>query len=147
MKKLICFILVIVFTFSFSACGGTERTVGENNVKKSYAPASEIDPMDIFFDYHKNQVTAEETHIGQRYKITDVKVSNITEEYVYITQEIDMGQYCIKLIYDKSQLDYVKTITTGDTITFEGTLTNILFGSIFTPELTFEKVIFVEKSE
>ena len=147
MKKFICLMLVIVLTFSFYAC--SEKTTSDSNetTTTTRAPAPEIDPMDIFYDYHKNQITAEETHIGEQYRVTDVKISNITEDYVYITEKIDMGQYCIKLIYDKSQLDYVKTITTGDTVTFEGTLTNILFESIFTPELTFEKVIFVEKSE
>ena len=149
-KFIIWSIVAIVIVFFFIVAIAPKPGTGSNinsTTTTTKAPAPEIDPIAIFADYHKNEITAEEKHIGRRYKITDVKISSINEDYVYITQKIDMGQYCIKLIYNKSQYEYVKTLETGDTVTFEGVLTNILFGSIFTPELTFEDVVFVQQSE
>lgn len=142
MKKFICLMLVLVITFSFSACGSYEPIEPTTS-----APATEIEPETIFSDYYNNQLTADEKYLGQRYKITDVTVSSVNEEYVYIEQKIVGGKYCIELIYDKSQLDYVKSLSKGDLVAFEGTLTEIQLDGIFMPQLDFENVVFIEKSE
>lgn len=144
MKKFICLLLVIVLTFSFSACGGYEPI---EPTTYAYAPATEIEPETIFSDYYNNQITADEKYLGQRYKIIDVTVSSVNEEYVYIEQKIVGGKYCITLTYDKSQLDYVKSLSRGVLVSFEGTLTDIQLDGIFVPELNFENVVFIEKSE
>lgn len=143
MKKFICLMLVVALTFSFSACGSYEPIE-----PTTYAPATEIKPVTILYDFFKNELVAKETHIEKRYRITATAVTQITEEYVYIEQELDTGSFYIKLFYEKSQMDYVKTLGNGDTVTFEGTLTDV-----FPPNgmiqcgLTFEEVVFVEKSE
>ena len=143
MKKFICLLLVIVLTFSFSACGGYEPI---EPTTYAYAPATEIEPETIFSDYYNNQITADEKYLGQRYKIIDVTVSSVNEEYVYIEQKIVGGKYCITLTYDKSQLDYVKSLSRRVLVAFEGTLTDIQLDGIFVPELNFENVVFIEKS-
>ena len=134
MKKFICLILILVITFSLAACGGFE-----NETVKTYPPATEIETETIFNDYYNNQLTAEEKHLGQRYKIIDLTVDSINEKYVYIKEETVSNIYYLKLTYDESQLDYVKSLSKGDLVAFEGTLTDIIY-----PELFFENVVFVD---
>lgn len=134
MKKFICLILILVITFSLAACGGFE-----NETVKTYSPATKIEAETIFTDYYNNQLTAEEKHIGQRYKMIDLTVSIINEKYVYVIEETDSNIYELQLTYDESQLNYVKGLSNGDLIAFEGTLTDILY-----PDLFFENVVFVD---
>ena len=134
MKKFICLLLVLVITFCLAACGGVE-----NETVKTYPPATKIEAETIFNDYYNNQLTAEEKHIGQRYKIIDLTVYNIREEYVCVTEKTVSNTYYLYLKYDASQLDYVKSLSKGDLVAFEGTLTDMIY-----PDIFFENIIFVD---
>ena len=126
-KKSICIILALISVFAFNACGKKEKT---------YPPAKEISLATIQTDYEKNKINARETHEGERYRIT-AYVDDISEEEVVATELVGINYVEAHLKY-KEQEDFVRSITTDDTITFEGTLTNMSFA-----DLTFEDVIFV----
>ena len=139
MRKIICVILVFVLAFSFSACGGNTEKEPE-----TYAPAVEMDLNIIYGDYYDNEMNAEETHIGKRYKIT-AKATDISEDSVTVTQDIvhpnTIGSFKIDLHFSEDQIEFVKTLSRGNTVTFEGTLTDVQRGNF----MDFEDVVFISK--
>lgn len=142
MKKLICIIMAMLFVFGFSACSGSNAET-EN---KTYAPATVMDLNTIFADFYNNEMKAKETHEGQRYRIT-ATATDITENSVTVTEDIkhpySVGSFRITLYFDESQIDFIKSLSRGNTVTFEGTLTDLQDGNW----MDFEEVVFIGKSE
>lgn len=137
MKKFICLLLVLVMTFSFSACGGYEPIEPTTS-----APAVEMDLKIINNDYENNELNARETHEGKRYKIM-AKVNRISDNYVNVSPLNINGSYSVYLYYKNTEYDFVRSISKDDIITFEGTLTTI-HSSI---HMEFKNVIFIDKLE
>ena len=136
MKKFICLLLVLVITFSFSACGGYEPAEPTTS-----APAVEMNLMTIGGHFQNNEIYARETHEGKRYKIT-AKVERVSEDYVIVTSLLHDG-FSVYLYYNNSQIDFVRGISRGDIITFEGTLKTIRSAV----GMDFHNVIFIKEAE
>ena len=128
-KKLLCIVIALISIFAFNAC------------EKTYTPATEMDLITIMLDFCDNKLNAKENHEGQRYRITATATSDITEDYVVVTQYTDAGSFRVELYYNEDQIEFVKTLTRDDTVTFEGTLSRI----VTTYWMCFEDVVFISE--
>ena len=141
-KKLLCIVLALISVFAFYACEKTDNNK-EKEEDTTYAPATAMELNTIYADFQKNELNAKDTHIGQRYKIT-AEVYEITENNVKVSTDIvypgHTGSFAVTLEYE-GQLDFVKTLSRGNTVTFEGTLTEVYLGNI----MDFEDVVFISK--
>ncbi len=126
MKKLICLVLAMIFTISFSACGKKKEPV---------LPAVEIDYETIYSDFFSNRVAGEQNHTGKNYRISGAVVDAIWENYISLTIHFDnlytkpgdIAGYTynyVNIYYDETQLDTVAKLSVGDTISFEGVCEN-----------------------
>ena len=141
MKKFISLILVLVITFSFSACSDYEPIEPTTPI-----PAVEMDLKTINEDMENNEINARETHLGKRYRIV-AKVNRISEDYlggyVNVSPLNIYGSYSVYLYYENNQDAFVRGISKDDIITFEGTLKTIHSGI----HMEFKNVIFINKAE
>lgn len=137
-KKTLCIILALISILAFNACGNEEK-------EKTYAPATAMELNTIYADFYDNELNAKESHEGQRYKIT-ATATEITETYIIVTEEIvhpsgSRGSFRVKVNFNESQIEFVKTLSRGNTVTFEGTLSNLQSGNW----MDFEDVVFISK--
>lgn len=143
-KKLLCIVLALISVFAFNACGKTDSNK-EKEEDTTYAPATAMELNTIYADFYDNELNAKESHEGQRYKIT-ATATEITETHIIVTEKIVhpaclTGSFRVTVNFDESQLEFVKTLSRGNTVTFEGTLSNLQSGSW----MDFEDVVFISK--
>ncbi len=119
-----------------NACGGNGEKESE-----TYPPAKEITFEQIRADFLANQVRAEQEHIGQRYRFT-AEIKNIEKEYISIYD----GRLGSSLHYE-GQTDFVMSLSAGDKITFDGTLTEVDISPSHYGGMKFEDVVFIGKVE
>ena len=133
-KKSICIILALASIFALNACGGN----GEKE-PETYPPAKEMNFEQIRDDFLANQVSAEQKHIEQRYTLT-AEIVNIQKEYISIYD----GRLNSSLHY-KGQTDFIMSLSAGDKITFDGTLTKVDISPSHYGGMKFEDVVFISK--
>lgn len=146
MKKKTKIFLVIIVIIALFLIGS--RIHNSIQAKAEYEKTAVIVKLDdIYDDYLENEVRATETHIGNRYKIIG-RVFEISSNAISLEVETNhpnvlVGSHIITAYFSgEEQEEFVKTISNGDFITVEGTLSsldNLRYGFRYcTFEKTFE---------
>ena len=132
MKKFICLLLVIVITFSFSAC-------------VSEMPVTDIELNSVRAELLSNEFATQEKYERQRYNVLNRGyVDDIYENYIVVLIPNSSGATSIyvQLRYLSSELDFVRQLKKGDYVKFVGTLTELRTGGLW---MYFKDVVFTEK--
>lgn len=129
----ICAVCFALFFISLEALEETSDSASNNttaNITAAEADAiQEIPFADIYLDYKKNELAADDVYKGNRYRIT-ATVSGIETDGLLnltggatLTMEIKVGDTIVFFYaeFEKEQEEALKRIVVGDTITFEGT--------------------------
>ncbi|MBQ8297021.1 MAG: hypothetical protein IJX77_04480 [Ruminococcus sp.] len=100
---------------------------------KTEEPILTIAFDEIYYDYKENELRAEDSYKNNRYRIT-AKVNEISTSGLFnmtggaiLTMEVRIDSTIVFFYaeFEKEQEDALKTISVGDTITFEGKCLNV----------------------
>lgn len=129
-KKLGIFIAVIGVVMLFSSLILIPESDNKKGVDSSSLAVEKLDFAECYYAYKENELRAEDTYKGNRYSLT-VKVRDIQntngsllywDDEVIIEFEImvDNTHVVGEALFEKEQIDSLKKINVGDTITFVG---------------------------
>lgn len=112
--------------------GGFILDISLNPYKNGYVPPEEevsaVSFSELYRAYKENEIVADEEYKGNRYLVTG-EIAGISNDGLLnlgggatLTINVELGEVIVVLIatFDKDQIESLKSVKVGDTITFAG---------------------------